>query len=89
MKRKVGNKWGISHQPIDLLNKITTTIMVLMNYFFSYRRHLKFKCDAINSKWIDINSVITLITMTYHKVQHVYTFISVDVKALDEFVSSK
>jgi hypothetical protein len=56
MKRKVGNKWGISHQPVELLNKLTTTIVVLMNYFSSYRKHLKFKYDAIDRKWMDINS---------------------------------
>jgi hypothetical protein len=89
MKRKVGNKWGISHQPIDLLNKLATTIILLMNHFSNYRRHLKFKYDVTDSKWIDINSIITLVTMTYHRAQHVYNFTIVDVKTLDEFVSSK
>jgi hypothetical protein len=89
MKRKVGNKWGISDQLVYLLNKQTTTIMVLVNYFSSYRRHLKFMYDAIDNKWMDIKYVITLVTMTYHRAQHVYTFTSVDAKALHEFVSSK
>lgn len=60
-----------------------------MNYFSSYKRHLKFTYDATNNKWMDIDYVITLVTMAYHRAQHVYTFTSVDAKDLHEFVSSK
>ncbi len=60
-----------------------------MNYFFKLKGHLKFTYDVPNSKWIDINFIIILVTMTYNKALNVYTFTSADVEALDEFVSSK
>ncbi len=62
--------------------------MVLMNYFSKFRGHLKFKYYVINSKWIDINSIIILITMTYDKIQNVYTLNNVNVEILDGFVSN-
>jgi hypothetical protein len=63
--------------------------MALMNYFFKFKGHLKFKYDVTNNKWIDIKFIIILVTMTYNKAWNVYTFASADVDALYEFVSSK
>jgi hypothetical protein len=59
-----------------------------MNYFFKFRRHLKFKYDVTNSNWIDINSIIILVTMTYDKAKNVYTLSNVNVEILDGFVSN-
>jgi hypothetical protein len=58
-----------------------------MNYFSKFRKHLKFKYDVTDSKWIDINSIIILVTMTYDKVKNVYT-LNVNVEILDGFVSN-
>jgi hypothetical protein len=41
--------------------------MVLMNYFSKSKGHLKFKYDVTDNKWIDINLIIILVTMTYDK----------------------
>jgi hypothetical protein len=53
MRRKVGSRWGISRQPIDLLNRGggtsnihgSTQIQVLLNWFSKARVNLKFKYD--------------------------------------------
>jgi hypothetical protein len=68
VQKKVGSRRGISHYPIDLLNKPSTTIMVLMNCFSKYRGHMKFKYDVIDNKWTYIDYIITSITMTFNKV---------------------
>jgi hypothetical protein len=39
-RKKVGHRWGNLCYPIDLLNKLSTTIMVLMNCLSKYRRHM-------------------------------------------------
>jgi hypothetical protein len=68
MKMNVGSRWEIFRYLIDLLNKPSNIVMVLMNCFSMYRGHTKFKYDVIDNKWIDIDSIITLVTMTYNKV---------------------
>jgi hypothetical protein len=70
---------------LNILNNLET-------YFYNifiYKRQLKLKYDVIDNKWIDINYTIALVTMTYNRSHKVYTFINVDVKALNEFVSYK
>lgn len=89
MRKKVVNRWGISRQPTDLLNKPTTTTMVLLNYFSKFRGHLKFKYDVTDSKWIDIDSIISSVTLTFDRTQNVYTLNDVDAQALNDFVSTK
>jgi hypothetical protein len=57
MRRKVGSRWGISRQPIDLLNRGggtsnshgSTQIQVLLNWFSKVRVKLKFKYDVSDS----------------------------------------
>jgi hypothetical protein len=43
-------------------------IMTLMNYFLKFRGHLKFKYNVTDNKWIDINFIIILVTMTYNRI---------------------
>lgn len=64
-EKKVRTRWGIFHQLVDLLNKSTITIMVILNYFSKSRVHFKFKYDVIDNKWIDINSIINSVTMNF------------------------
>jgi hypothetical protein len=69
--KKVGTKWGIFHQLVDLINKLTTTIMVLLNYFPKSRRRFKFKYVATNKIRIDVDSIISLVIMTFDKFQKI------------------
>jgi hypothetical protein len=54
MRRKVGSRWGISRQPVDLLNRGggtsnthgSTQIQVLLNWFSKARVNLKFNYFA-------------------------------------------
>lgn len=96
IRRKVGNRWGISRTAVDLTNKPTATrrgadpqIMVLLNWFSKTNGQLKFKYDSTDSKWIDIKSIITSVTMSFDRAQNVYTLDRSDFEALNEFVSSK
>ena len=75
MRRRVGTKWGLSRQPIDLMNRPVRTnkkgfsspsTMVLLNWFSKAPGHLKFKYDHSDNKWIDVDSVIATVTFTYN-----------------------
>jgi hypothetical protein len=68
-EKNVGTKWGIFHQLVDLINKLTTTIMVFLNYFPKSRRDFKFKYVATNNIRIETNSIINLFIMTFDKFQ--------------------
>ena len=63
--------------------------MVLLNWFSKTNGQLKFKYDSTDSKWIDIKSIITSVTMSFDRAQNVYTLDRSDFEALNEFVSSK
>jgi hypothetical protein len=72
IRKIVGNRWGLSRKPIDLMNKPNAKannisegliIMVLLNWFSKSRDNLKFKYDAIDINWVDIDSIIFTTTM--------------------------
>jgi hypothetical protein len=72
MRRKGNAKWHACRQSIDILNHPSTssraggpTHMVLLNWFSKAFRNLKFKYDHSDSKWIDVDSVIAIVTLSY------------------------
>ena len=89
LKVKKGNIWGRLNQPVDLMNKPSITIAVHLNYFSRAPGHLKFKYDLTNSIWVDLETLISSVTMTYNERQNVYTLDANDAEALVEFISSK
>jgi hypothetical protein len=65
-------KWGLSKQPIDLMNNLNVTtrkasgdliIMVLLKWFSKSQGNFKFNYDTTNINWMDINLIISIITM--------------------------
>ncbi len=65
-------KWGLSKQPIDLMNNLNATtrkacgdliIMVLLKWFSKSQGNFKFKYDTTNINWMDIDLIISIITM--------------------------
>ena len=76
---------------MDLLNKPSSNgkkigsscnIMVLLYWFSKARGSLKYKYDALNSKWIDVDSIISTVTMTYQPSSKLYALDSNDVECL-------
>jgi hypothetical protein len=94
MRHKVGSRWGISQQPIDLLNRGggtsnshgSTQIQVLLNWFPKARVHLKFKYNGSDSQWIDVDSIISTITLSYCCVSAIYTLDQNNANSLNLFV---
>ena len=89
--RKVGSKWGISQQHVKLSNKTSSNgrkigssciIMVLLYSTSRGKGSLKYKYDALDSKWIDINSTVSTVTMTYQPSSKLYASDSNDDECL-------
>jgi hypothetical protein len=40
---------------------------VLLNWFNNFCGNFKFKYDVIDTNWVDINSIISIVTMNYEK----------------------
>jgi hypothetical protein len=80
IKKKVGNRWGLSKQPINLMNKSNVavkiiiggpTIMVLLNWFSKSHGNINFTYDVIDIDWVDFDSIIPTLTMNYEK-EYIY-----------------
>jgi hypothetical protein len=41
--------------------------MALLNWFSKSRGNFKFKYDVTNTNWVDINSIISIVTMNCEK----------------------
>ena len=50
--------------------------------FYEARGSLKYKYDASDSKWIDVDSIIPTMTMTYQPSSNLYALDSNDVECL-------
>lgn len=64
----------------------TPSIMVLLNWFTKSPGHLKYKYEGSDTQWIDIDSVISTVSMSFNMRTNVYTLDDTDAKSLDEFV---
>jgi hypothetical protein len=62
-------------------------IMVLLNWFNKYCGNFKFKDDVNDTNWVDIDSIISTITM--NKEKDIYWLDCFNVASLDEFVTNK
>jgi len=82
MRRLYEKKWGPCRQLIDLQARLvqhdkkaspTPTTQILLNWFSKVPRHLKFKYNLTNCEWIDIDIVISTVTMSYITNTKLYT----------------
>lgn len=98
MRRLHGKQWGLLRQPVDLMNlketsgkqnSNTCNLQVMLQYFRKFPGHLKFKYDHTDTRWIDVDTIISTVTLEYNSTTDVYTLDSNDADALNEFVSSK
>ena len=98
IRRRVGTKWGLSRQPVDLMNKPSVAartasggpvIMVLLNWFSKSTGNLKFKYDTSDTNWIDVGSIISTCTLAYEQSTNLYWLDHRDAESLDEFVGNK
>jgi hypothetical protein len=63
--------------------------MVLLNWFSKASGNLKFKYDHFDSKWIDVDSVIAIVTLSYLPESRFYKLQSSNAVNLNEFVSNQ
>jgi hypothetical protein len=61
-------------------------VMVLLNWFLKVSSHLKFKYNALDSKWIDLDNAISTVTMTLDAKKTTYIWDEIDAHSLDKFV---
>lgn len=62
---------------------------VLLQYFRKVPGLNKFKYDHTDTRWIDVDTVITTVTLEYSSSTDVYTLATEDADALNEFVTSR
>ena len=68
-------------------NPNNSHIEVMLQYYQKHLGHNNFKYDHTNSKWIDVDYVISIITMSYNSTNEVYTLDRNDSEQLSKFVT--
>ncbi len=63
--------------------------MVLLNWFNNFCGNFKYKYDVIDTNWVDIDSIISIVTMNYEKEKDIYWLDCFIAMSLDEFVTNK
>ena len=70
MRHRVGTKWGVSQNYIDLMNSSvgkkggsSPVAQALLNWFSKGPESNKFKHNASNMQWIDVDSIISTVTL--------------------------
>jgi hypothetical protein len=98
IRRRFGSKWGACRQPVDLLDRpaciqskglSTPSVMVLLTWYSKQPGHYKFKYDVSDWKWIDLDAVISTVTLSFNSSTKVYSVSEDDAKCLNDFVSHK
>ncbi|KAL3683977.1 hypothetical protein R1sor_001999 [Riccia sorocarpa] len=96
IRRKYNGKWGKTRTEVDLLDRPVATTgegcicQVLFNWYSPLRNSReKFKYDCTDLQWIDIESVITVVSMKVeHNVHTVWCLDANDRAMIDEFMQS-
>ena len=84
---KVGGWPPCLNKGIRMRNPNYPHIEVVSQYYRKYSSPNKFKYDYINSKWIDVDCVISTVTMSYKFTHEVYTLDMSDFEQLSKFVT--
>ena len=58
----------------------------MMYYFSPAPRHFKFHYDQTYYKWVNVDSIMSNVTMEYDPFRQIYPLDPVDAKSFDEFV---
>ena len=84
--------------PIDLLNrevnkgkKISiagSSFMVYLNYLRKVSRHFKFKYDHLDFIWVDVDSIICTVSISFDVETDVFELDPVNGNSLNEFVEN-
>ena len=89
-------QFGVLRQAVDLLARMEESgrrnpnnphIEVMLQYYRKYSSRNKFKYDHTHSKWIDVDYVIYIATMSYNSTNEVYTLDRYDSKQLSKFMT--
>ena len=92
---KVGTKWGICRQPLDLMKHavqndsrgtVLPTAMVYLHWFKKQPGVNKYKYDESDCIWVDVDAVISTVSLHYSSNTKIYTLDDVDAHSLHEFV---
>ena len=96
MRQNVGTRWKSCKHPIDRLNRkvnkdkqtsiAQTNFMIYINYFRKVLEHFKFKYNHSDSIFVDVDSIICTVTMSFDVERDVFEFDPVDENSLNEFV---
>ena len=97
MCRRVEKTWGLCRNPIDTDARkaagrqvsSSSSIEVMLNWFKSAPGRNKFKYEVTDTQWIDIDSIICVIALSYNPINNVYSLLDNDRQILDDFVSTK
>lgn len=98
MRRRNGKQFGVLRQAVDLLarteesgrrNPNNPHIEVMLQYYRKYPGRNKFKYDHTDSKWIDVDCIISTVTMSYNSTNEVYTLDRNDSEQLSKFVTER
>lgn len=85
-------------KPFHTVNRSSTSgkqssspcnLQVMLQYFRKCPGHLKFKYDHTDSRWIDVDTIITTVTLSYNSSTDVYTLDSEDADALNQFINDQ
>lgn len=63
------------------------SIEILLNWFKRMSGRNKFKYEVSDTQWIDIDSVISTVALSFNSRTNIYTLEENDRDVLDEFVS--
>jgi hypothetical protein len=79
------------NKPNIVANNITQApiITVLLNWFNKSCGNFKFNIDVNDTNWVDIDSIISIVTMNYEKEKDIYWLDCFNAASLDEFVTNK
>ena len=61
--------------------------MVMLSWFNKAPGQLKFKYDHSDWKWIDLDSIISTVTMSFNSNTNLYSLDPVDAASLNEFMA--
>jgi hypothetical protein len=61
----------------------------MLQYYRKYPRCNKFKYDHTDNKWIDVDCIISTVTMSYNSTNEVYTLDKNDSEQLSKFVTEQ
>ena len=98
MRRRNGKQFGVLRQAVDLLarteesgrrNPNNPHIEVMLQYFRKHPGRDKFKYNHTDSQWIDIDCVISTVTMSYNPTNEIYTLDRNDSEQLSKFVTDR